>query len=84
MQEDKAFDSVGQFFEKIFSYAEFPGSDPAFDLSDLFGKNIAISAAKDGILRILLKSFKRDYDKARHFVLTDLSPLQCGPGLPLP
>jgi hypothetical protein len=73
MQNDKAIPNVRQFFEKVFEYAENPGSDPAFGLSDEFGKDIAINAVKKTVLRILLKSLAPEYYKARHFVLTDLS-----------
>jgi len=73
MQNDKAFKNIKSFFEDIFTYAEEPGSDPAFDLSDLFGKDILIGAAKAGVLKLLLRSLAPEYYKARHFVLADLS-----------
>lgn len=73
MEKDKAFNSVSEFFEKIFTYAENPGLDPAFNLSDLFGKKLAISAAKKTVLKILLRSLAPEYDRAKHFVLVNLS-----------
>lgn len=73
MQNDKAFKNIKSFFENVFTYAEDPGSSPAFDLSDLFGKKILIGAAKNTILQLLLRSAAPEYYKARHFVLTDLS-----------
>jgi len=74
MQEDKAIKNVREFFEKIFKYAEDPKQDdPAFGLSDEFGKDVATNAVKKFILHLLLRSADEEYVKARHFVLSDLS-----------
>lgn len=74
MKDDKAIESVREFFEKIFRYSEYPKpDDPTFGMSDEFGKRVLCGTIRKIVFSLLPKGLADDYNKAEHFVISDLS-----------
>lgn len=74
MKDDQAIQSVEQFFESVFRFAESTNDDdPTWNFSDAQGIGIAGSALKRVVLSLLPKSLDADYKKAEHFVVRDVS-----------
>lgn len=74
MKSDKAFTSVRAFFEEIFKFGEkYKGPDPVWVLSDKKGFKEGANFLRSAILSILPKQLRESYEKAKHFVVQDIS-----------
>jgi hypothetical protein len=71
---DGAIVSVPNLFEKIFRFAETqPGNDPTWGLSDKLALGTGRNALWNLVVGFLPESVRRDTQRVRHFLVTDLS-----------
>lgn len=74
MKEDKAIESVQEFFEKIFRYSEHPRQDnPTSGAVRVLQTEVVFGSIKKFVLSLLPKGLGESYSKAEHFVIEDLS-----------
>lgn len=74
MLAEKAIVSVETFVEQIFRYAnEHTSEDPAWGFSDSSGKTLAKSALYHLAVAFLPESLRSDAERAKHFVIADIS-----------
>lgn len=71
---DGAIPSVPNLFEKIFRFAETQlGDDPTWGLSDRLALDTGQNALWNLVAGFLPESIRRDTQRVRHFLVTDLS-----------
>lgn len=72
MSRKHAFDSLPQFFERIFQFAETAnGEDPTWGFSDTQGISAASMALKRVVLKALPRELGRDVERVAHFAVRD-------------
>src|SRR3989338_547951 len=74
MKKDEAFVSVGQFFERIFQFAEsYDGDNPTWGFSDQEGLTVLGSGLKRVVMSLLPKTVIQDARKAEHLAVLDVA-----------
>jgi hypothetical protein len=74
MINDKAIESVGQFFETVFRFAEKgTGDDPTWGLSEEFGIAEGRNLFVELVLLLLPEKVRESFKKAKHFAVKDVS-----------
>ncbi|WP_020586359.1 hypothetical protein [Desulfobacter curvatus] len=74
MKKDGAIESVAEFFERIFQYAESADShDPTWGFSDKQGVKETGLCLSRLIFSLIPKNVAKSYMKARHYAVRDIS-----------